>query len=42
MLVEYIPGDGPVVISAPHGGYQQPEEIPDKVFLQVVTLGSVK
>lgn len=28
--VEYIPGNLPVVISVPHGGYLEPEDIPDR------------
>ena len=28
--VEYIPGDLPVIISAPHGGREKPEDIPDR------------
>lgn len=28
--VEYIPGNLPVVISVPHGGYLEPSEIPDR------------
>lgn len=27
-LVEYVPGDLPVIIVAPHGGYKQPKEFP--------------
>lgn len=30
--VEYIPGDVPVVVSAPHGGDLQPAEIPERTF----------
>jgi N-formylglutamate amidohydrolase len=29
--VEYIAGDMPVIISAPHGGSLQPKEIPDRI-----------
>lgn len=28
--VEYLPGDLPVIISAPHGGREKPEDIPDR------------
>jgi N-formylglutamate amidohydrolase len=28
--VEYLPGDVPVIISAPHGGRLRPDEIPDR------------
>jgi hypothetical protein len=35
--VEYIPGDLPVVISAPHGGDLTPAEIPDRTWGTLVT-----
>jgi hypothetical protein len=35
--VEYIPGDLPVVISAPHGGDMTPAEIPDRTWGTLVT-----
>lgn len=28
--IEFVPGDGPVIVSAPHGGLLQPEELPDR------------
>ena len=28
--IEFIPGDAPVIVSAPHGGLLEPEEIPDR------------
>jgi len=30
--VEYIAGDLPIIFSAPHGGYLEPEEIPDRTW----------
>jgi N-formylglutamate amidohydrolase len=35
--VEYVPGTLPVVISAPHGGALEPDEIPDRSYGTVVT-----
>lgn len=35
--VEYIPGDLPVVISAPHGGALDPQEIPNRTWGTTVT-----
>lgn len=35
--VEYIPGELPLVISAPHGGDLEPSEIPDRTFGTTVT-----
>lgn len=28
--VEYVAGDLPIILSAPHGGYEEPAEIPDR------------
>ncbi|KMQ52704.1 N-formylglutamate amidohydrolase [Chitinispirillum alkaliphilum] len=35
--IEYIPGDLPIIISAPHGGNLSLEEIPDRTFGTTVT-----
>lgn len=35
--VEYIPGELPVVISAPHGGSLEPQEIPNRTYGTTVT-----
>lgn len=35
--VEYVPGELPVVISVPHGGSLEPDEIPDRVGGTTVT-----
>lgn len=35
--VEYIPGDLPVILSAPHGGSLTPAEIPDRTFGATLT-----
>lgn len=37
LYVEYIPGELPLVISAPHGGALTPEEIPDRTSGTTVT-----
>lgn len=35
--VEYLPGELPLVISAPHGGDLEPSEIPDRTYGETVT-----
>ncbi|MFO7769598.1 MAG: hypothetical protein R6W82_11675 [bacterium] len=36
--IEYLPGDLPLIITAPHGGYLQPPEIPDRSGAGIVTV----
>ncbi len=35
--VEYVPGELPLVMSAPHGGALEPAEIPDRAYGETVT-----
>lgn len=30
--IEYLPGELPLIITAPHGGYERPDEIPDRTW----------
>ncbi len=30
--IEYVAGDLPIIVSAPHGGYEEPLEIPDRTW----------
>ena len=40
--VEYYPGDLPIIISAPHGGSEQPQEIPNRTYGTMVNDANTK